>query len=71
MSEQTPDARRCPLCGADNHCALAAGQAPQSCWCGQVRIDAQTLAAIPADAVGRCCICPDCAGAGGGPAVAG
>jgi hypothetical protein len=70
MSEHSLDERRCPLCGADNRCALAAGEAPESCWCSQVKIDPQTLAAIPAAAVARCCICPACAGAGGGTTVA-
>ena len=55
------DTTRCPLCGSDNQCAIAAGREPESCWCMAITIDPQTLAAIPAEAQGGVCICEKCA----------
>jgi hypothetical protein len=52
---------RCPLCGADNQCAMAAGQLSEPCWCIEVTIDPAALAAVPEKARGRVCLCPACA----------
>lgn len=50
----------CPLCGGDNDCAIAAGEAIGECWCRTATISARALAAIPAESVGRRCICATC-----------
>ncbi|RLA48834.1 MAG: hypothetical protein DRR04_06240 [Gammaproteobacteria bacterium] len=57
-----PDAQQqiCPLCGADNQCAMAAGQPTESCWCLNVSLSPGALAAIPAESVGVRCLCPAC-----------
>ena len=59
------DEKICPLCGADNQCAMTAGHPVERCWCANMAISAATLAAIPAGDVGRRCICPACAARGG------
>ncbi|MCB1675072.1 MAG: cysteine-rich CWC family protein [Halioglobus sp.] len=51
---------RCPLCGADNGCAMAAGHNVNGCWCLRAVIDPQALAALPADDAGRRCLCSAC-----------
>ncbi|MGL4564344.1 MAG: cysteine-rich CWC family protein [Halioglobus sp.] len=51
----------CPLCGGDNQCALAGGRPWETCWCVSASIGAAALAALPAQSVGRRCICPACA----------
>ena len=58
------DEKICPLCGADNQCAMSADRPVESCWCASVHISAATLAAIPPEDVGRRCICPSCAARG-------
>jgi len=60
VSEQPNPQRVCPLCGADNQCAVAAGRPVETCWCVGVELDAAALAAIPAASVGKHCICPAC-----------
>ncbi|WP_082517103.1 cysteine-rich CWC family protein [Acidovorax sp. Leaf78] len=61
-----PDTSQCPLCGQPNGCAIAAGRAPESCWCMAQTIDRAALARLPADQRERACICPAC----GAPAAA-
>ncbi|MFN7857241.1 MAG: cysteine-rich CWC family protein [Acidovorax sp.] len=59
----------CPLCHQPNGCAMAAGLAPQACWCMRVTLSDQALAALPARDVGVRCICRHCGvgpGAGSG-----
>ncbi|MBL9077696.1 MAG: cysteine-rich CWC family protein [Planctomycetes bacterium] len=58
------DARRCPLCGADNRCVRAVGGAGP-CWCEAVAFDPATLARVPAAARDRACLCRACAGGDG------
>jgi hypothetical protein len=53
-------AARCPLCGGDNACGAVAASA--TCWCFDVKIKAEVLARIPAEAQGTRCICQRCAG---------
>lgn len=55
------DAGKCPLCNGENACAMAAGQPPQSCWCQQLVIAPEALAALPEAEKGRRCICKSCA----------
>ncbi len=55
------DASKCPLCGEQNQCAVAAGQAHESCWCMTATMDPKALGAIPPQAQGKVCICPRCA----------
>lgn len=50
----------CPLCGAENQCAVAAGKPPEDCWCQNVTINPEVLAALPAEAVNKVCLCPAC-----------
>ena len=55
------DTTKCPLCGQDNQCAVAAGRDPETCWCMSTTIDPEQLAAIPSEAQGKVCICSACA----------
>ncbi|HSV57841.1 MAG TPA: cysteine-rich CWC family protein [Variovorax sp.] len=58
------DATRCPLCGADNRCAIEiereTGQAQPPCWCMSATFTAALRERIPADARGLACICARC-----------
>ena len=54
------DAGRCPLCGADNLCAMEA-DAPSSCWCMVTAIAPGVLERIPLAQRGQACICAQCA----------
>jgi len=61
------DPKVCPLCGGDNACAMAQAGSPDTpvpCWCTSTAIGAEVLARIPADAVGKACVCRACATAG-------
>jgi hypothetical protein len=49
----------CPICGGPNECGGAMGT--HQCWCSTVKISPEALAAIPADARDRICVCPRCA----------
>jgi hypothetical protein len=53
------DPRRCPICGADNHCAVARGRG--ACWCFTRPIPDAVLAKIPPEARDRACVCQACA----------
>ncbi len=61
------EATRCPLCGADNRCAVQAARdvpeaaAIQDCWCMVTDIAPGVLDRIPAAQRGRACICAQCA----------
>jgi hypothetical protein len=62
-----PDPRRCPLCGGENACALAAapaGAPPAECWCRAERFPRELLARVPAAARGAACVCRACLGEG-------
>lgn len=51
---------RCPLCGAANQCAPAAsGSFDTPCWCTQVKIDPDVIAAL--EGRREACVCPACA----------
>lgn len=54
------DASRCPVCGGDNRCAMAAGERGP-CWCASVSIDSAALARVPEALRGAACLCPACA----------
>ncbi|MEO8248212.1 MAG: cysteine-rich CWC family protein [Burkholderiales bacterium] len=60
-----PDPRVCPLCGADNCCALelerVTGLPQPPCWCTGVTIDAAVLDRIPRSLARISCVCPTCA----------
>lgn len=60
MTENAPSQTECPLCGADNECAVAAGRAPETCWCQEAEISKASLSAVPEEAVNKVCICPRC-----------
>ncbi|NQX87918.1 MAG: cysteine-rich CWC family protein [Halioglobus sp.] len=49
----------CPLCGKANRCAIAAGNAPESCWCWHADIDAEAREQA-ADTATKRCLCPAC-----------
>jgi hypothetical protein len=63
----TPAPRDCPLCSQPNGCAmemaLRTGLPQPPCWCLAAKIAPATLARLPAQAVGRVCICAACAAA--------
>ncbi|KAA1188363.1 cysteine-rich CWC family protein [Pseudohalioglobus sediminis] len=54
-------ADKCPLCGGDNACAIAAGRAAETCWCQGVVISAAALESLPPEERGVRCICETCA----------
>ncbi len=60
---RSPDETVCPICGAANECAIAAGRSAESCWCMTAEISPDVLATIPEEAQGKVCICARCAGA--------
>ena len=51
---------KCPLCGGDNQCAVAAGEPAENCWCMTATISEAALEALPAEERGVRCICPAC-----------
>ncbi len=55
-----PDPARCPLCGEENRCGVAAGSS--SCWCFEAPpVPGEVLARVPAEAQGVACVCQRCA----------
>jgi len=58
-NSESDAASRCPLCAADNRCAMAAGAPAESCWCYTASF---SPAALPAGTDATRCLCPDCAG---------
>lgn len=52
---QTPSPQYCPQCGKVNHCAIAAGDNAQSCWCMQMPPVSGKKAIA-----GNQCLCSDC-----------
>jgi len=61
MPQPSLDTSVCPVCGQGNRCAVAAGQAAETCWCMSVQFSAAALTAVPDALQGRACICPACA----------
>lgn len=58
----------CPLCGRPNDCSAArTGSFDSPCWCQHATFAAELLARVPADRVGRACICRACADAAASP----
>lgn len=64
MPSQEPDPSRCPLCGQPNQCAMAAGLAPESCWCMTAPIAPGALDALHEAERGQRCICQACGARG-------
>ncbi|MEM1109164.1 MAG: cysteine-rich CWC family protein [Planctomycetota bacterium] len=60
---------RCPLCGGANRCAIADGRSPKTCWCMTATVPADLLEHLPAEAVGKACICEACIDAWNGRGV--
>jgi len=58
------DPTRCPLCGADNRCAIeleqATGVAQPPCWCMDAHFTPALRATIPEAARGKACLCARC-----------
>lgn len=54
----------CPLCREPNRCAMA-GEADEvsGCWCTVASFPSELLAAVPAGAQGKACICQRCVAA--------
>lgn len=59
MTDNTASAITCPLCGADNQCAMAAGKPPESCWCFNTKLDEKVKAKAAAVTDAQC-VCPKC-----------
>ncbi|QFU74818.1 hypothetical protein EY643_03680 [Halioglobus maricola] len=53
-------ADKCPLCSKPNHCAIAAGEPAESCWCMKAEIAPAALAQLAPEDRGVRCICPAC-----------
>lgn len=55
---------RCPLCGADNRCAMeverASGEPQPPCWCVAQHFSPALLARLPAGSRHAACICARC-----------
>ena len=60
MTTASVDPTRCPLCGADNRCAMAADADAAYCWCFDATIASETLERVPAAARGVACVCAAC-----------
>lgn len=58
------DPTRCPLCGADNRCAVElariTGEAQPRCWCMDAHFTPSLRATIPEAARGKACLCAQC-----------
>lgn len=59
MNDKTQTATTCPLCGADNQCAVAAGGPPETCWCYSVQLEGEAKEKAAAISEAQC-ICPAC-----------
>lgn len=57
-----PSAERCPLCAAENRCAVAVGDPVETCWCFSNPLNREALMGLPNAKRTARCICPDCAG---------
>jgi hypothetical protein len=47
----------CPGCGAENHCAITTGAAPESCWCFRLPFGLAERVGLPS---GTDCYCETC-----------
>ncbi len=57
----TVDTSRCPLCGNENHCAMAPGADPEApCWCSVERFPQELLDRVPEEMRNMACICAAC-----------
>ena len=56
------DRARCPLCGETNGCGMEAGKG--TCWCMALKIPAEVLERVPAEARNEACVCERCATGG-------
>jgi len=59
MKKPNIDPRRCPLCGNNNECGVAAGEEP--CWCFRQPVPQEVLQRLPLEARGVACVCRSCA----------
>ncbi|WP_439588599.1 cysteine-rich CWC family protein [Hydrogenophaga sp.] len=61
------DPTRCPLCGADNRCAMEiqreTGLAQPPCWCVSATFPPGLLDTLPEAARGQACLCAACVAA--------
>jgi hypothetical protein len=58
-ADRAIDETRCPICGRDNQCGIAAGAA--TCWCMSTPVPQSVIDRIPLDARQRACVCRSCA----------
>jgi hypothetical protein len=59
MKKPNIDPFRCPLCGNNNECGVAAGEEP--CWCFRQTVPREVLQRLPLEARGVACVCRNCA----------
>jgi broad specificity phosphatase PhoE len=57
-----PDSSRCPLCGENNACGIAAGDSVTDCWCYGEALNRDALGRVPPSSRNRVCLCARCAG---------
>jgi hypothetical protein len=62
MTDGAFDPSRCPLCGVENQCGMAAGST--ECWCFGATVSKDALERLPPAALGKACVCARCAAAG-------
>lgn len=69
MSHALPDIdpTRCPICGADNRCAMEiereTGEVQPPCWCVSASFPPGLLDRLPEAARGKACLCARCVAA--------
>jgi hypothetical protein len=59
IEQPKPATSRCPLCGEENACALAAGGS-RPCWCAAETFPDALLERVPAGEGQGSCICRRC-----------
>jgi len=64
MEATIPPQQICPLCGKNNHCAMAINPADKTCsdtcWCFTASLNKDSLSQAQTQNK-NCCICPECA----------
>jgi hypothetical protein len=68
MTSEAVDPSRCPLCGEDNTCGMAAGAG--TCWCFATSVPGEVLERVPPALRGIACVCEACASGRRSPAEA-
>ncbi|MBD2858758.1 cysteine-rich CWC family protein [Spongiibacter sp. KMU-158] len=60
MTKDNSNTDYCPLCSKPNNCAIAAGQAAESCWCMSATLNPAVLKTLAAQERHKRCVCQSC-----------